>query len=141
MFESFSRRKRIQVSMRTFRRYVLFQIPGWLLAALVLSIFTQTAELSRRAAIWLFLLWVAKDFVLYPLLRRSYEADVRTGSERLIGERGTTKEWLRPVGYVQVHGHLWRAEAEPRDRPISPGTPIRVTGANGLTLTVSEDGQ
>ena len=64
--------------------------------------------------------------------------NVQTGSERLIGERGTAKEWLRPEGYVQVQGHLWRAVAEPKDQPISPESPIRIVSADGLTLTVSK---
>jgi hypothetical protein len=50
-----------------------FQIPGWILAAVVLGVFTQWAELSLRAAIWIFLLWVAKDFVFYPFAIRSHE--------------------------------------------------------------------
>jgi membrane-bound ClpP family serine protease len=79
-----------------------------------------------------------KGLRFFPFVRKSYDSNVRTGSEQLIGERGTAKEWLRPVGYVQVHGQLWRAQA-PENQPISPDSPVKVTGATGLTLFVTED--
>lgn len=125
--------------MHTFTRYMLFQLPGWVIAALVLMGLRQWTGLSLSGAIGIFVLWVAIDFALYPFLRRSYERNIRSGSERLIGERGTAKEWLRPEGYVQVQGHLWRAVAEPKDQPISPESPIRIISADGLTLTVTQD--
>jgi membrane protein implicated in regulation of membrane protease activity len=125
--------------MHTFTRYLLFQIPGWLIAALVLMGLREWTGLSFWGAIGIFVLWVIIDFALYPFLRKSYERNVKTGSERLIGERGIAKEWLRPEGYVQVHGHLWRAVAEPKDQPISPESPIRIVSADGLTLTVKQD--
>jgi membrane protein implicated in regulation of membrane protease activity len=125
--------------MHTFTRYLLFQIPGWVIAALVLMGLREWTGLSFWGAIAIFVLWVIIDFALYPFLRNSYERNVETGSERLIGERGVAKEWLRPEGYVQVHGHLWRAVAEPKDQPISPESPVRVVSADGLTLTVKQD--
>lgn len=125
--------------MHTFTRYVLFQIPGWLIAALVLIGLREWTGLSLQAAVGIFSLWVAVDFALYPFLRKSYERDVRTGSERLIGERGTASEWLRPQGYIEVHGQLWRAVADPQDHPLPPRTPVRIVSASGLTLTVTQD--
>jgi membrane-bound ClpP family serine protease len=125
--------------MHTFTRYLLFQIPGWVIAALVLMGLREWTGLSFWGAIAIFVLWVIIDFALYPFLRNSYERNVETGSERLIGERGVAKEWLRPEGYVQVHGHLWRAVAEPKNQPISPESPVRVVSADGLTLTVKQD--
>jgi membrane protein implicated in regulation of membrane protease activity len=125
--------------MHTFTRYMLFQIPGWVIAALVLMGLKEWTGLSFWGAIGIFVLWVTIDFVLYPFLRKSYERNVQTGSERLIGERGIAKEWLRPEGYVEVQGHLWRAVAEPEDQPISPESPVRIVSADGLTLTVKQD--
>jgi hypothetical protein len=60
------------------------------------------AGLSIWIGAGLFLLWVIKDFALYPFVCKSYQGSVPTGSERLIGEFGTTKEGLRPEGYVQI---------------------------------------
>ena len=125
--------------MHTFTRYMLFQIPGWVIAALVLMGLREWTRLSFWGAIGILVLWVIIDFALYPFLRKSYERNVKTGSERLIGERGVAKEWLRPEGYVQVHGHLWRAVAEPKDQPISPESPVRIVSADGLTLAVKQE--
>lgn len=52
--------------MHTFTRYMLFQIPGWLIAALVLIGLREWTGLSLQAAIGIFSLWVAVDFALYP---------------------------------------------------------------------------
>ena len=122
--------------MTTFGKYLLFQIVDWLVAAAVLFFLARSAWLSAPLALGFFALWVVKDFVLYPFLRKAYESHVPTGSQRLIGEIGTTTEWLRPEGYVQIHGHLWRAVADPKDQAISPQTSVRVKDAKGLTLTV-----
>ena len=87
----------------------------------------------------MFAFWVAKDFILYRFVRRSYESNTKTGTEELVGSRGVAKEWLGPDGYVQVHGELWKAKAEPSDQPISPRSPIRVQAARGMTLIVTAD--
>lgn len=86
-----------------------------------------------------FLLWVIKDFVLYPLLRVSYESGGKTGADQLIGLQGVARERLDPRGYVHVRGELWRAETEPGDGPISAGSPVRVVGTNGMTLIVATE--
>lgn len=125
--------------MRTLTRYLLLQVPSWLLVALLLAGLHQWIALSPWVAIGLLVLWVAKDFVLYPSVRSAYEPSAQSASEQLIGMQGIARERLAPYGYVQVRGELWRATAEPLDRPILPGTPIRVRHADGLTLIVSAD--
>jgi len=125
--------------MTTFTRYVLFQIPGWLIAALVVIILMEWVDLPMWGAIALFVFWIAKDLVQYRFVRNAYDTNVTTGSERFIGERAIAKEWLRPQGYVQVHGQLWRARAEPEDQPISPESIVRVIDAHGLTLIVTAE--
>ncbi len=58
-----------------------------------------------------------------------------TGLAALIGEQGRalTDIPARDAGQVGVHGEIWRAISE---RPIARGGPIRVTGVEGLTLSV-----
>lgn len=124
-------------TMEAFRRYILLQLPGWLLAAVVLYGLWQWAQLSGRLAGGLFVIWIAKDFVFYPLVRRAYESGVRTGAERLIGERGIARQQLAPRGYVLVRGELWHAEVQSGGPPIAAGSPVEVTGAHRLTLVVT----
>jgi membrane protein implicated in regulation of membrane protease activity len=107
--------------------------------ALLLSGLCHWLDLPLWAAIGLFALWMVKDFLLYPLVRSAYEPAARSASKQLIGAQGIARECLAPHGYVRIHGELWRATAEPPDRPILPGTPIRVREAEGLTLIVSAD--
>jgi membrane protein implicated in regulation of membrane protease activity len=126
--------------MTTLTKYTLLQIPGWLIMALLLIGLRHWIALPLWAAVVLFALWVAKDFVLYPFVRTAYESNAKTGSKQLVGAKGIARERLAPEGYVHVHGELWQAKAEPSNRPIAPGTPVRVRAACGMTLIVGTDG-
>jgi membrane protein implicated in regulation of membrane protease activity len=121
----------------TWKKYTLFQVPGWLGAAIVLLGLVQWFNLSAWAASGLFTLWVIKDIALYPIVRSAYESDVKTGVEQLVGEKGMAQERLDPHGTVRVRSELWQAAAEPTEQPIEPNSEVRVTAATGLTLTVS----
>jgi membrane-bound ClpP family serine protease len=125
------------MTVATWKRYTLFQTPGWAVAAVILLALTEWVGLSPWAACGLFAAWVIKDIAVYPLVRSAYESHARTGVERLVGEKGVTQEWLDPRGMVRVRGELWQAEAEPGEQRIEPNGEIRVTGAHGLTLIVS----
>ena len=127
------------MTIATWKKYALFQVPGWVAAAVVVLGLTEWIGLPLWAASGLFTVWVLKDIALYPLVRTAYESDVKTGVEKLAGEKGVAQEWLDPRGMVRVRGELWQAEAEPRGQPIEPNSEIRITGAHGLTLLVSRD--
>ena len=127
------------MTIATWKKYALFQVPGWVAAAVVVLGLTEWIGLPLWAASGLFTVWVLKDIALYPLVRTAYESDVKTGVDQLMGEKGVAQEWLDPRGMVRVRGELWQAEAEPRDQPIEPNSEIRVTGAHNLTLIVSRE--
>ena len=80
--------------------------------------------------------WVIKDYALFPFLRSAYELDHRLPIERMIGERGYATEQLSPTGYIRVRGELWRARTMEDDPAIDRGDPVRVTGVEGTTLLV-----
>ncbi|HEY8516486.1 MAG TPA: NfeD family protein [Candidatus Binatia bacterium] len=123
--------------MPTWLRYVLLQLPGALLAAVVLLLFWDETGLPGWIGVVVFVLWVAKDAVLYPFLRRAYEPPSPSGGERLVGRRGVAREELRPYGQVQVNGELWRARAaDGSGKPIPAGAEVVVRGAERLTLIV-----
>ena len=124
--------------MGTLTRYVLLQVPGWMLAALILMGLWQWMGLSSWVTIGLFLLLVVKDFIFYPFVRTAYSG-AKTGTEQLIGVPGIAQGQLDPRGYVRIGAELWRAEAEPSHKPILPGSSIRVRAAHGLTLVVTTD--
>lgn len=127
------------MTVATWKKYALFQVPGWVAAAVVLLGLMEWVSLSLWAASGLFTLWVIKDIALYPLVRTAYESDVKTGVEQLVGEKGVAQESLDPHGMVRVRGELWQAEAEPSEQRIEPNSEIRVRAARGLTLIVSRE--
>lgn len=115
-------------------RYVLYQIPGWLLATLGGLVLYRVADAPGWVGIATPVLWVIKDAALYPFLRSAYEINPRPVIERLVGLEGTTVEALAPRGYVRVRGELWLAERA--GTPIAEGQRVRVEGVRGTTLLV-----
>ncbi len=67
------------------------------------------------------------------LAARAHRRPVVTGSEEMIGSFGETLEAFTTTGRVRVHSELWQAQT---DQPLQAGQAIRVTGLNGLTLSV-----
>jgi membrane-bound serine protease (ClpP class) len=59
---------------------------------------------------------------------------VRGGAEGMIGERARVMEACAPRGRVKVHGEIWAAIAP--GEPVPVGATARVTGVDGLELTV-----
>ncbi len=61
-----------------------------------------------------------------------------TGTAGMVGETGRALTALEPgqPGRVSTHGEIWTAVA---DEPIAEGERVRVTGIDGLTLTVRKD--
>ncbi len=125
--------------MSVFRRYFLLQVPGWLLTAVAAYALEHWAGLDWRIALGLWLAYVAKDFILYPFLRRAYETNAAGGAAALIGETGTATEDLKPRGYIRIRGELWHAELAAGAAPVNAGTRVRVVSARGLTLTVTPE--
>ena len=126
--------------MRTFVRYLSFQIPEWLILALFLWLLARKTPVNFWLAAGFFVFWVVKDLAIYPLVRDAFEKNAKTGTEQLIGRKGVTHETLAPEGYIKIRGELWKARAE--DQPIPRDTIVNVTAATGMTLTVrAEDGR
>ena len=122
-------------------RYVLYQIPGWLLAVAAAVLLHRRVGLPGWAALALVAAWALKDAALYPFLRDSYEPDPRSVIERLVGLAGIAVEPLTPRGYVRVRGELWLAEPIAGDVEIRRGHPVTVDAVRGATLLVSSVGQ
>lgn len=117
-------------------KYLAFELPGWAVAALVLSLLVYTDQLSRGVAALLLGLWVLKDLALFPLLRIAYEPGPVDGSESLVGALGVAQEELSGRSYVRMGPELWRSElAHPAER-VPAGATVRVLEVRGLTLIV-----
>jgi membrane-bound serine protease (ClpP class) len=66
---------------------------------------------------------------------RALHRPATTGAAGMVGQTGLVKVPLDPEGQVQVEGELWKAIAA--DGPVAAGERVRVTGVDGLTLTVA----
>ena len=129
--------------MQVWKKYALIQLPGGALIALILLALQDWVGLPAWAAAGLFLLYVAKDVVIYPFVRSAYESTEKKATDQLIGAQGIAKDDLDPEGYVQLRGELWRARAEPSDMLIPQGSRVEVQATEGLILivTVPREGQ
>lgn len=121
--------------MTTLTRYYLFQVPGWIFAAVILAMVWSWLGVPAWVAIGLFGLLVVKDIVFYPLLRIAYEVSA-LGAARLVGQIGVARDRLDPTGYVQVQGELWHARTEDGSEPIPSGASVKVVAGERMTLTV-----
>jgi membrane-bound serine protease (ClpP class) len=120
----------------TWFRYLLFQIPGWLIAAIILFGLWQWQFMPGWLAVVGCLAWLVKDLLLYPMTRIAYETRHKEGAQALIGERGVSEGDLSPKGWIRVRGELWRAVAEVSAGTIASGSDVDITAADGMVLFV-----
>lgn len=128
--------KRTRWSTRIILRYILFQIPGFVLIMTTLILFRRWVDLPG----WVFwgsiVLWIAKDIILFPFVWRSYDQDRLKDLQTLIGGEGIVEKPLEPSGYIRVHGELWQAEVGEDRLPVGKGEVVKVIGIRGLKLIV-----
>ena len=122
--------------MPTAVRYLLFQIPGWIIAAGVLAGLEYWEFFPSWLSRLCFSGWVLKDLILYPITRTAYERGNKTGTEALVGKRGVAQGNLAPEGYVRIRGELWHAVTNPQDHGIASGTEVEVLSAKDMRVLV-----
>jgi membrane-bound serine protease (ClpP class) len=69
---------------------------------------------------------------------RALYAPSPTGAHGMLAKTGIARTALAPEGQVLIEGELWRAVAQ--GAPVAAGDRVRVTGMDGLTLTVVRAG-
>jgi membrane-bound ClpP family serine protease len=121
---------------RTIARYTLFQIPGLILLSLGLAAAVRWWDLPVLVAYGLVALWVAKDVIMYPILRVAYESGGSSGVDGIQGALGVVTQPLVPSGYVKLGSERWKAELVSGSGTVSVGSAIRVIELRGLTLIV-----
>jgi membrane protein implicated in regulation of membrane protease activity len=123
---------------RTFVRYLAFQLPGWVVALVVLGLLEQSGWISLGTAAILLSLLAAADLAIYPWARVAYEQGPEHGHANLVHAEGVALGPLEPgsEGWVQVGPERWRARLEPDAEPLAEGAMVRVSEAAGHTLVV-----
>jgi len=118
--------------------YALLQVPGTLIAGLLLWLAFHWGWLSLPWAVGLLLMWVGKDILLYPLVRNVFDP-LRAPGPPLVGACGVVEAALTPHGLIRLEGELWQAEPFQPGEAIGAGTPVRVRSARGLVLLVEAE--
>jgi membrane-bound ClpP family serine protease len=123
-------------------RYAALQVPGWMLAAVVL-LWIQTLLEVPTWALWVVgIAWVAKDIALFPLTWRAYVDEGGRGIREPVGCVGVCLDRLAPRGSVRAQGEIWGAISEDEGARIEAGSTVRIIGRDGLVLRVrAEDGE
>ena len=123
---------------RVFLRYLAFQIPGFCLAAIALTLLARWTSLTDGAALVLFGLWVLKDLAIYPWAKVGYDSRPgQGGTDGLLGSTGTVLDDRvdEGSGHVRVGAERWRARLVAGE-PVGVGAQVRVVEVHGLTLVV-----
>jgi len=75
-------------------------------------------------------------FIVVRLAISSHRRQVATGIEEMAGAPGEVSDWQDGRGHVIAHGERWRAVS---GVALTRGQPVRVTGIDGLVLTVEPE--
>lgn len=103
---------------------ILFLSPPWSIVVVVVAALIDIGETG------VFFWWSRRRRRLTP---------VAVGAETIVGRTGVALGRLdpdaaSPMGQVRVEGEIWGARSA---EPIDPGSPVTVSGVDGLVLDVT----
>jgi len=121
-------------------RYLLLQVPSWILLGAVLLVVRGWRGLPLWIAVAILGAWILKDLVLYPFVKHAYDPTrCRTPAEMLVGQRGTAEQDLDPDGYVRVRGELWSATSAGGHPPVRRGEKVLVREIDRMRLLIEPE--
>lgn len=128
------------VTRRIVIRYFCIQTVETLVFILILVVVRQWIRFPLWLFVGLCVLWMSKDFILFPFVWRAYDWDSREYPNPMIGMCGMVSERIDPEGLVRVRGELWMARLSGEGHAIEKGESVTVVGMDGLTLLVESKG-
>jgi len=117
-------------------KYLLLEMPGWLLVGALAWGARSWWGLPDWAALGIVAAFVIKDLVLFPFVKHAYEVEMRENGSHLVGTIASVEQALDPEGWVRLGPELWRARAA-QGEDLPTGTRVSVEGVDGLTLRVA----
>lgn len=124
--------------MTVFWRYWLLQVPAWGVIVALAAIGHRYFGLSLSWGASILILWIVKDWAIYPMLKKHYQFRSEDPVTALVGQGAVAQEELRPRGYVRLRGELWLAELAGNSAAVGPGDDVIVEAIDGLTLRVAK---
>ena len=124
--------------MKTFRRYLMFHLPEWMLLLFVALGLDLWTELPRS---WLVLgvgALVLKDLALFPYVKSSYELSPHDPARGLVGQRCCVIVELEPDGWVELGHERWRATLD-GGGTAAAGSTVTVRALRGQVLVVQRE--
>jgi membrane protein implicated in regulation of membrane protease activity len=125
-------------SRKTVIRYILLQIPSFLLLTIILLFVRKPFNLPFWLVLLVLFLWISKDIVMFFFVWRAYFPSGGGDPTKMIGKNGIATEKLNHGGYIQIEGELWYAELNHKNKTVDKGDQIVVRESHGLTLFVDQ---
>jgi membrane protein implicated in regulation of membrane protease activity len=125
--------------VRTLARYLVFQLPAWLIASGVALAADAWTSLPHTWIVGALALYVAKDFALFPFVRASYEPNDHEPGHDLLGASARVVVPLVPDGWVEVRHERWRARPRQSGTTFPAGAHVRVRALDGLVVLVEAE--
>lgn len=122
--------------MTVFLRYLVFQLPSWMLAVVILGALVWAGTVPAWVAAGLFGALFLKDLLLFPRLRRAYELGPTHGGAAMLGALVRSDTVLCPAGYVRFGAERWQARLTDPSLRAEVGETLRVREIDRLTLLV-----
>jgi len=117
-------------------KYILLQIPSLLLIIIILILFHDWIGIPDWLIWVIIILWISKDVILYPKIKKAYIGEEKQAMDSLIGHMGIAQEDINPTGYIRIGNELWKAIAESKHKKIKKGNSVLVVSVKGLSLIV-----
>ena len=121
-------------------KYILFQIPGWGMAGGLAWWAHHSWGVPSLWAVGGVCLFVVKDAVLYPFVKKAYSVAPGKGAAPEPGTEVVVTDDLDPKGFVRVGAELWKAEILVHHAPLRSGSSATIRSVEGLTLIVEAGG-
>ncbi|MBD3223963.1 MAG: hypothetical protein GF313_04500 [Caldithrix sp.] len=121
-------------------RYSMMQLPEFLGLVLILLISRYWFVLSENIYIYIILIWIFKDVILYQYMWPAYIPQKHKNTiNSMIGKRGYVLQTVRRKGYGIVNGEVWQIESENKEIVLDKGDLFTVLDSEGLCLIVKPD--
>lgn len=119
----------------TIKRYILFQIPEFLLTVFILYTIQYFYEYPSWI-IWIVLTFsICKDAVLFNYTWKSYIIHKKEDFAGVKGKHCTATSDFKKTGFVALNGELWKVEVE---HSVKKGDELIITGIRGLILVAEK---